>query len=172
LQARQEAAIGEVRRQSSKSRENSMEASGIMPKSQSSPTGGLITATIEAATGKIVDIRSVDAAGESSELTMDRRARLSEQVGEATLEDLVEQAFEAGIACVLGDDPEADAETGESEEDAALRHEILQPMIAHSAARRLMQQEVLGRAIVGTLIRKAAAGSGDIAAPSHPSPAE
>lgn len=144
-----------------------------MPVSEPSSNGGLITATIEAATGKIIDVRSVDDAGEFLELTTDRRARLSEQIGEITLEDLFEQAFEAGIACVLGDDDEAeaDAEASESEEDMALRHEILQPMIEHSAARRLIRQEVLGRAIVGTLIRKAAARSPDATAPSRPLPA-
>ena len=144
-----------------------------MAKAQSSPNAGLITATFEAATGRIIDIRSIDDAGASSELTTDRRAKLSAQSGEATLEDLFEQAFEAGIACVLGDDAETDGEaieTEESVEDAALRHEILQPMIEHSAARRLMQQEVLGRAIVRTLIQKAAARGADAAAPS-PSPA-
>jgi hypothetical protein len=144
-----------------------MEASGTMPDTN----GGFITATIEAATGKIIDVRSFDDAGALSELTTDRRARLSEQIGEATLEDLFEQAFEAGIACVLGEDAESDAEADDSEEDAALRHQILQPMIEHSAARRLMQQEVLGRAIVGTLIRKAAARAPDVAAPSRPSSA-
>jgi hypothetical protein len=142
-----------------------------MPDSQPSANGGLITATIETATGKIIDVRSVDDAGASSELTTDRRAMLSEQIGEASLEDLFEQAFEAGIASVLGDDDEADAEASESEEDVALRHQILQPMIEHSAARRLIQQEVLGRAIVGTLIRKAAARSPDAAAPIRPSSA-
>ena len=144
-----------------------------MPDSQLSTNGGLITATIEAATGKIIDVRSVDDAGESSELTTDRRARLSQQIGEASLEDLFEQAFEAGIACVLGDDAdaEADADTSESEEDAALRHQILQPMIEHSAARRLIRQEILGRAIIGTLIRKAAAGGPDTAAPARPASA-
>ena len=148
-----------------------------MPDSQISTNGGLITATIEAATGKIIAVRSVDDAGESSELTLDRKARLSQQIGEASLEDLFEQAFEAGIACVLGEDAEAeaDADASESVEDAALRHQILQPMIEHSAVRRLIRQDVLGRAIVGTLIRKGAAKAAekgqDAAAPSHSSPA-
>ena len=141
-----------------------------MPDAQLS-NGGLITATIEAATGKIIDVWSVDDAGEATELTTDRRARLSQQIGEASLEDLFEQAFEAGIASVLGDD-EADADAdAESEEDAALRHQILQPMIEHSAARRLIQQDVLGRAIIGTLIRKAAARSTEAVSPSRASPA-
>jgi hypothetical protein len=129
---------------------------------------GLITATIEAATGKIVAVRSVDDEGEASDLTTDRRAKLAKESGGATLEDLFEQAFEAGIACVLGDSPEdADAIEAESEEDAVLRREILRPMIEKSAARRLMRQEVLGRAIVGTLIQKAARGY-ETAARSRP----
>ena len=160
-----------TRQRSSKPRKKSLESSRTMPDSQPS-NGGLITATIEAVTGKIIAVRSIDDAGEPSELTTDRRARLSQQIGEASLEDLFEQAFEAGIASVLGDDDtEADAEANESEEDVALRHQILQPMIEHSAARRLIQQEVLGRAIVGTLIRKAAARSPDAAAPSRPASA-
>ena len=131
-----------------------------MAASQSSPSAGLITATIEAATGKIVDIRSVDEEGEVSELTADAGAKLSKQSGGATLEDLFEQAFEAGIGCVLGDTAgDAEAMEAESEEDALLRREILRPMIEKSAARGLMGQEVLGRAIVGTLIQRAARAS-------------
>lgn len=142
-----------------------------MAESQSSTSAGFITATIEAATGKIVDVRSVDDEGEVSELTTAGRARLAKQSGGATLEDLFEQAFEAGIACVLGDNPEdAEAIEKESEEDAALRREILRPMIEKSAARRLMRQEVLGRAIVGTLIQKAVRGS-EAAPRSRPSSA-
>jgi hypothetical protein len=167
--------MAKARHRSSKSRKISSEQSQPMPDSQLSPNGGLITATFEAATGKIIDVRSVDDAGASSELTMDRRARLTEQIGEASLEDLFEQAFEAGIVCMLGDDAEsdadADADVSESEEDVALRHQILQPMIEHSTARRLLQQEVLGRAIVGTLIRKAAARSAEPPAASRPSTA-
>jgi hypothetical protein len=137
-----------------------------MSDSPSSPNAGLITAIIEAATGRIIEVRSVDDAGAPSELST-----LSSQGGDATLEDLFEQAFEAGIASVLGDDDEAGAEAGESEEDAALRHQILRPMIEKSAARRLLQKEVLGRAIVGTLIQRAGAGGPEAAAPSRPSSA-
>lgn len=114
------------------------------------PPPKLITATIDASTGKIIDVRSADDAG------------LSVHNGDATLEDLFEQAFEAGIASVLGEDADGDAD--ESEEDVALRRQLLRPMIKASAARRFMRQEVLGRAIIGTLIQKAGATS------SRPSP--
>lgn len=153
---------------SSKSRRDSSKSSKVKQSSQSS--GDLITATIDAATGKIVEVKLTDAAGAPGALTTDRRATLSQQSGEATLEDLFEQAFEAGIACVLGDDAEA-AEAGESEDDAALRRQLLRPMIESSAARRLMQKDVLGRAIVGTLIQKTVAKASDSAAPSRPSSA-
>jgi hypothetical protein len=136
---------------------------------KTSPAGGLITATIDAATGRVVDVRSVDEAGASTELTTDRRATLSRQSGAATLEDLFEQAFEAGIACVLGDDADS-AEAEESKDDAALRQRLLRSMIENSAARRLMRNEVVGRAIVGTLIRKST-GNDRGAAPSRSSTA-
>jgi hypothetical protein len=141
-----------------------------MPDPQPSSNGGFITATIEAATGKIIAVRSTDQDGESSELTTDSRAWLSKQIGEASLEDLFEEAFEAGIACVLGDGAE-DAEPAESDEDVALRQQILRPMIENSAARRLLQKEVLGQAIIGTLIRKTVAGAPDVMAQSRPSSA-
>ena len=80
---------------------------------------------------------------------------LSELKPEATLRDIVEQAFEAGVHCVLGQQgEEEDAE--ESEEDAVLSRMLLRSMIAESAAKRLMQFETLSPAIVGTLIERAA----------------
>jgi hypothetical protein len=137
-----------------------------MPDSPS-PRSGLITATIEAATGKVIDVRSIDEAGEAIELTTDRRAKLAKQSGGATLEDLFEQAFEAGIACVLGDEAEDESE---SEDDVVLQRQILRPMIENSAARDLMRRDVLGRAIVATLIEKTIAQGADAAAPSRSSP--
>jgi len=74
---------------------------------------------------------------------------------EATLERLLEQAFEAGIDCVLTH-ARADPEPPESDEDAELSRAVLKSLIEHSAARRLMGREVLSRAIVATLIQQAA----------------
>jgi hypothetical protein len=135
------------------------------PSEQSTPNAGLITATIDTATGKIVEVVSIDGAGAPEKLTTDRRAKLSKQTGGASLEDLFAEAFEAGIACVLGgDSQEADDEASETADDIKLRRQILQQMIEHSGAQRLMQKDVLGRAIARTLIQKAVARS-------HASPA-
>src|SRR5271169_6227462 len=80
----------------------------------------LLTVTIETKTGQIVKIEGVDAAGARHELSDEELARLAKERGKATLETVLEQAFEAGIASVLGDEGDED-EPQESEEDADLR---------------------------------------------------
>jgi len=64
---------------------------------------------------------------------------------------ILEEAFEAGIACGLGEVADED-EPVESEKDANLRHLLLRPLIENSAAKRLMRREVLHRAFLKTLI--------------------
>lgn len=118
----------------------------------------LLAISIDTGTGQVVGIESMDAAGGRREISDDERARLSELKPEATLRDIVEQAFEAGVNCVLGQrarDEETE-ESEESEEDAELSRMLLRSMIAESAAKRLMQFEILSPAIAGTLIERAA----------------
>src|SRR5262249_30375445 len=62
----------------------------------------LVAFTVDAASGAIVKIERVDAAGAHHELSDTDRASLAKNNAKSTLERLVEQAFEAGIACVLG----------------------------------------------------------------------
>lgn len=115
----------------------------------------LLAISIDTGTGQVVGIENMDAAGGRREISDDERARLSELKPEATLRDIVEQAFEAGVNCVLGQRAR-DEETEESEEDAELSRMLLRSMIAESAAKRLMQFEILSPAIAGTLIERAA----------------
>jgi hypothetical protein len=111
----------------------------------------LVGLTVERATGRIVRVEAVDAAGTRHELSDEERAKLAATDPETTLESIVEQAFEAGIDCVLGGVADDD-EPEESGEDAELRRALLRSLIDHSTAKRLMEPEVLGRAIVGALI--------------------
>ena len=67
------------------------------------------------------------------------------------MEAIIEQAFEAGIAYVLGDEGDED-DPMESEKDANLRHLLLRPLIENSSAKRLIRRDVLSRAILKTLI--------------------
>jgi hypothetical protein len=114
----------------------------------------LVSVTIEPASGRLVKVERVDAAGVRHELSKEDRARLAGPEAKATLQSVLEQAFEAGIECVLGDSGLKEA--AESQEDAELSRVLLRALFERSGAGRLMQGEVLNRAIVGALIEDAA----------------
>lgn len=107
--------------------------------------------TLDAKTGEIIQIEGIDATGTRHELSKDERISLAQGNGQARLEELLEQVFEAGIACVLGGEDEPD-EAKEVKEDADLRRILLKPLIEESPAARLMRRDVLNRAIVETLL--------------------
>ena len=120
-----------------------------MTDSQQSPRK-FFTVTIDAATGQVVKLETFEASGAAHELSDTEKASLAQATGSAGLEGVLEQAFEAGIDCVLGGE---DGQPGEeSAEEAELRHELLAPLMKHSRAKRLLERGVLNRAIVGTLI--------------------
>jgi len=125
------------------------------PPAEGAASPNLVSLTLDAATGRIVKIEGIDATGARRELPEDKRTRLARTEAGATLQGIVEQAFEAGIAYVLGDRA-GEEEPPESDDDAELSRMMLQSLIKHSAAERLMQREILARAIVGTLIDQAA----------------
>ena len=124
------------------------------------PHPDLLFVTIQAKTGQIVKVESADRSGSHHDLTDEDKADLGKETAKVTLEALLEQAFEAGIASVLDDGGqngarESEKEAEESEEEAELRHLLLGPLIRHSPAQRLMRREVLSRAILGTVVRQA-----------------
>jgi hypothetical protein len=115
----------------------------------------LLTVTLHAKTGQIVKIERVNGPNAHHELTAEEKASLAKESGRATLEAIIEQAFEAGMAYALGDEGDED-DPMESERDANLRHLLLQPLIENSTAKRLVRRDVLSRAILKTLINNAA----------------
>jgi hypothetical protein len=137
-------------------------ASGSGPKT--SATSRLVSFTIDTGTGQIVKLEAVEDSGARRELTAEEKTALVKQRAKSTLQDVLEQTFEAGMVSVLGEDYEdydlAEEEFPETEEDAKLRHLIIGPMIEKSVAGRLLGRQVLGRAILGTLIQ-------DIVAAEH-----
>ena len=124
---------------------------------QGSPTD-LLAVTVDAASGQIVKIESLDAAGAPHALSDEQRARLAGRQNE-TLEGVIEQAFQAGIDCVLGDGA-GEGEPTESQEDAELSRLLLRSLIERSGAKRLIRRDVLHRAVVGTLIEQVEAPAG------------
>jgi hypothetical protein len=80
-----------------------------------------------------------------------QQASLLERRRQRTLEQVVERAFEAGIACVL-DDENGREDPNETLDDVELTHRLLVPLIEHSDAKRLIARDTLDRAILDTLI--------------------
>ena len=126
----------------------------------------LVIVTLKADNGSIVKIEAVDPGGSRHELSAEEAAQLLGGPPKATVEGLVHEAFEAGIAWVLDEQRTAagDEASGETQEDAALHDELLDALIERSPARRLLRREVLESALLGTIISKvstsAAAGAG------------
>jgi hypothetical protein len=122
--------------------------------SKSVPDLDLLTITFHAKTGQIVKIEGVNGSGAHHELSDEEKAGVANEIGRATLEAIFEQAFEAGLACALGDGIDED-DSLESEKETNLRHLLLRPLIENSAANRLMRRDVLSQAILKTLIHHA-----------------
>lgn len=125
--------------------------------------GDLVVVTLKASTGSIVSVEIAAADGSRHPLTDGETERL---VGERpTFATLVHDAFEAGIACIL-DDGGADEVVGESEEDVDLHDALLDALIEHSAAKRLLRRETLQSAALSTIIHSATGGEESESAPA------
>jgi hypothetical protein len=122
--------------------------------SKSLPDPQQLAITINVKSGQVVKIESVNGTGTNHQLSDEEKANLANETGKATLEALIEQAFEAGIACGLGDTTRED-DLLESDKDVNLRHLLLRSLIENSAAKRLMRRDILSRAILKTLILNA-----------------
>jgi hypothetical protein len=134
----------DTKRESSTGSERKQKTSAAKPE--------LFTITFDAKTGEVVKFERIDANGAYQELSETDRTRLAAEKNEGRLGGIVEQAFEAGIACVLGGRAYQDDER-ESKEEAELRRLLLRQLIEHSPAARYMQREVMSRAALQALIQ-------------------
>ena len=103
-----------------------------------------VVVTINTAMGRIVRAEKVDKAGKRQELAEEEWARLvgEDEVGE--IETALEEAFEAGIAVVLGDTYEED-EAYEDDEERSLRRLLIGGLLRRSIRRRILQRILLSR---------------------------
>jgi len=112
----------------------------------------LFSITFDAGTGEVVKFERIDTNGVRQDLSENDRTRLAAEKSEGRLGGILEQAFEAGISCVLGGRANLEDEQ-ESEEEAELRRLLLRQLIEHSPAARYMQRDVMSRAALRTLIQ-------------------
>jgi hypothetical protein len=112
-----------------------------------------VTITIDAESAEVVRVEGVDATGARHELSAEEKASLIKERRDERVAALVEHAFEAGIASVLGvGDEEEEEKTQESPEDVEFRRQLLAPLIERSGLGNLKERPTLNRAILGTLI--------------------
>ena len=124
------------------------------PKSKTAQSPGTPPAvysfTVDAANGRIIMVESVDGDGLRHALTPDDKAKFAKSHPAMPLRRLIEQAFEAGIEFVLGD--EGGNDTAETKEEGELSGLLVQTMIETSKAKALVKSETLDRAVIATLI--------------------
>lgn len=106
--------------------------------------------TVDAANGRIITVESVDDDGLRHALTPDDKAKFAKSHPAMPLRRLIEQAFEAGIEFVLGE--EAGDDTAETKEEGELSGLLVKTMIETSNAKALVKSETLDRAVIATLI--------------------
>jgi hypothetical protein len=108
-----------------------------------------VVMTINTPMRKIVRVEKIDKAGKRHEIPEEEWAKL---VGEDELEDIqvaLEEAFEAGIAAVLGEEYEDD-EADEDDDERALRRFLIREL----QRRRPVQRRILQRVLVSRLLRR------------------
>ena len=118
------------------------------------PAPTLFAFTIDASTGQIAGLEKVDGTGVRRLLSDQDMVSLQASKSWHTLEFIVEQAFEAGIACVLGNGDDKD-ESQELEDEAEVRRTLLLPLMERSRAITLLHRGVLGQAILATALQHA-----------------
>ncbi len=132
--------------------------------SSAGPGLGLFAFTIDANTGQITKLEKVDSAGTRRELSEHDKASLQAC---KSLEAIVEQAFEAGVDCVLGNEDEKD-EAQESEDEVEVRRILLLPLMERSRILTLLQPNVLARAILAMALQQVTAPHSSEASSSSP----
>jgi hypothetical protein len=125
----------------------------------------LLAFTFDPDAGQIIKVEKIDSSGARQELSAEDRAQWAADRPE-TLEMVIEQAFEAGIACVLGDESGCETEP-ESREETDARRSLLEPLMERTSARGLLQRSVLGRVMLATALQETAASPAE-SPPSGP----
>jgi hypothetical protein len=118
----------------------------------------LLVFTIDAKNGHVLKFESVDEAGVNHLVSEDEWRKLVRQGKQAGIERLLEDVFEAGIACGVGDESAPEEEL--DSEEADLRRTLLKPLFEHSAAARLARGTDLRQALLQSLIQFAGKSGG------------
>jgi hypothetical protein len=104
-----------------------------------------LVVTINPATGGIVKVEKIDKSGKHEDLSEEDCGRL---VGEDEVEDIqaaLDDAFEAAVVSIIGDEDEAAGEYEDDDEKAIRRFLISDLLIPHAVRRRILHRLLLRR---------------------------
>ena len=114
-----------------------------------------LVVTFNAALGEIVRIEQVDKDGTHQEFTEEECAKLAGQDEVEEIEAALEDAFEAGVAVMLGDEDE-EYEQDEDNEERALRQLLIHGFLERHPVRcRRLHQLLLRRLLLRRLLKRA-----------------
>jgi hypothetical protein len=113
-----------------------------------------LVVTFNAAKGEIVKVEKVDKTGKRQDFTEEECATLAGQDEVDEVEAALEEAFEAGVAVVLGDEDEQYAEDNDDEERALRQLLIGRLLRRHPVRRRLLHQLLVRRLLLRRLLKR------------------
>ena len=104
-----------------------------------------LVVTINPAMGGIVSVEKINKAGKHEQLSEEECGRL---VGEDEVEEIqaaLDEAFEAAVVSVIGDEDQAEGEYEDAEEKAIRRFLISDLLIPRAVRRRILHRILLSR---------------------------
>jgi hypothetical protein len=104
-----------------------------------------LVVTINPAMGGIVKVEKIDKAGKHEELSNEECARLVGEDEVDEIQDAIEEAFEAAVMSVIGEEDQAERENDDEEEKAIRRFLINDLLIPRAVHRRILDRVLLSR---------------------------
>jgi hypothetical protein len=113
-----------------------------------------LVVTINRAKGGIVKVEKIDKAGKHEELSEEECGRL---VGEDEVEEIqaaLDEAFEAAVVSVIGEDDQAKGEYEDDDEEKAIRRFLISDLLIPRAVRRRILHRLLLNRMIRSRFRK------------------
>jgi hypothetical protein len=115
-----------------------------------------VVMTINAPMGKIVRVEKIDKAGQRQEVAAEEWTKLVREDEIDEIETALEEAFEAGVAAVFGEEYEDD-EVYEDDEEKTLRQTLIAELLHRSPApRRIVQRLLVSRLLRRRFLKRPA----------------
>ena len=104
-----------------------------------------LVVTINPAMGGILKVEKIDKAGRHEELSDEEWVRLVGEDEVDEIQDAIDEAFEAAVMCVIGEEDQTERENDDEEEKAIRRFLINDLLIPSAIRRRILNRLLMSR---------------------------